>query len=326
MKKYKWGIIGPGKIARKFAEALSNVSNAELWAVASRDEQRAKQFAQQYGAKQFYGNYEAIANDADIDVVYIATPHSFHHTHALLCLKNRKPVLCEKPMSVNYQSTLQMVTAARENNVFLMEAMWTRFLPVIEHTLQLINDGEIGDVKFVRADFGVAFRFDPHSRIFDLKLGGGSLLDIGVYPLFLVLLLLGKPDRVRAIADLSVTGADETMNALLYYNDNTIASVLSTAIVSTPITAEIKGSKGSITIQAPWYKSSSLVLRNEENNALEVSLPYGDNGFEFEIKEVMNCIDQNLTESNAMPLDFSLMLSEVMNEISDQCNLKYEVQ
>ena len=326
MKKYKWGIIGPGKIAGKFATALSNVPNAELWAVASREEQRAKQFAQHYNARRYYGSYEAIANDSDIDIMYIATPHTFHYAHTLLCLNNKKPVLCEKPMSVNYQSTLQMASVARENNVFLMEAMWTRFLPVIKHTLQLIRDGEIGELKFVRADFGFAFPFDPHSRIFDLKLGGGSLLDIGVYPLFLALLLLGEPDAIKAMANLSVTGADETMNALLYYKNKTMASVFSTTVVNTPVTAEITGSEGSITIGGPWYKGSSLILRKGNNDAREFSLPYGDNGFEFEIIEAMNCLDNNLTESSALPLSFSLMMSKVVNEISDQCNLRYEVQ
>ena len=325
MKKYNWGIIGPGKIAAKFAKALLNISNSELIAVASRDKERAKLFANKYKAKRYYENYEALANDDKIDIVYIATPHTFHHRDVLLCLNNKKAVLCEKPMSVNYQSTLEMVTLARNNNVFLMEAMWTRFLPIIKETIRLIEIGKIGELKFVRADFGFTFPFNPGSRIFDLKLGGGSLLDIGVYPLFLALQLLGEPDAIKSFAHLSVTGADESMNAMLYYKNKAMASVFSTVAANTPVIAEITGTDGCITIQSPWYKSSSLVLR-KNNTEKKISLPYGENGFEFEIEEVTNCLDNNLTESPALPLSFSLMMSKVVNEISNQCNLRYEVQ
>ena len=325
MKKYNWGIIGPGKIAAKFAKALLNISNSELIAVASRDKERAKLFANKYKAKRYYENYEALANDDKIDIVYIATPHTFHHRDVLLCLNNKKAVLCEKPMSVNYQSTLEIVTLAGNNNIFLMEAMWTRFLPVIKETIRLIEIGEIGELKFVRADFGFTFPFNPESRIFDLKLGGGSLLDIGVYPLFLALQLLGEPDAIKSFAHLSVTGADESMNAMLYYKNKAMASVFSTVAANTPVIAEITGTEGCITIQSPWYKSSSLVLR-KNNTEKKISLPYGENGFEFEIEEVTNCLDNNLTESPALPLSFSLMMSKVVNEISNQCNLRYEVQ
>lgn len=325
MKIYKWGIIGPGKIANKFAKALSNVSNSELIAVASRDKEKAKLFALEHQAKKFYDNYEAIATDIEIDIVYIATPHTFHHRHVLLCLNNKKAVLCEKPISVNYQSTLELVKMARSNNVFLMEAMWTRFLPVIKETVRLIDNDEIGEVKFVKADFGFSSLFNADGRIFDLKLGGGSLLDIGVYPLFLALLLLGEPDAIKAVAKLAATGADEEMNAILYYKDGARASIFSTFAATTPIVAEITGTKGSIIIQSPWYKSSSLVLI-KNNIEKQISLPFGDNGFEFEIEEVTNCLDQNLTESPLLPLNFSLQMSKVVNEISDQCGLRYEVQ
>ena len=209
MKIFKWGIIGPGKIAEKFAEALLNCPNAELWAVASRDKERAESFAKKYRAVKYYDQYEALINDEEIDVVYIATPHTFHYRHVLLCLNNKKPVLCEKPLSVNYQSALEMITLAKETKVFLMEAMWTRFLPVIKEVFRLIKQGEIGEIIFIKADFGYSFPYDTESRIFNMKLGGGSLLDIGVYPLFLALSLLGEPDSVKTFAHISSTGADE---------------------------------------------------------------------------------------------------------------------
>ncbi len=326
MKKYKWGIIGPGKIAEKFADALSCCPNAELWAVASRDKERAESFAIKHKAEKYYDQYEALVNDADIDIVYVATPHTFHYRHVLLCLKNKKAVLCEKPLSVNYQSAFEMISLAKENKIFLMEAMWTGFLPVIQEVFRLIKSGEIGEIIFVRADFGYAFPYDTESRIFNMKLGGGSLLDIGVYPLFLALSLLGMPDTIKSSAHFSSTDADESMNIMLSYKNGAMASLYSTILATTPTTAEITGTKGSITIQQPWYKASAIILRKPDGTEKNISMPYGNNGFEFEINEVMNCLDQKMTESTLMSLDFSLMTAKVVNEICDQCSVSYEVQ
>jgi predicted dehydrogenase len=325
-KMYKWGIIGPGKIAEKFAAALSNIPNAVLHGVASRDIARAGQFAEKYNAAKWYGSYEALAGDGEIDVVYIATPHTFHHAHALLCLENKKPVLCEKPLSVNYDSTLEIVTAARKNNTFLMEAMWTRFLPIIDKTLELIRSGEIGEIKHIRADFGFNLPFDAESRLYNVQLGGGSLLDVGVYPLFLCLLLLGKPDEIKSFAHLSATGADETTNALLYYKNGAMASIHSSIAMQTPITADISGTKGVISLAIPWYKGTEVVLQKNGSITGSFLVPYAGNGFEFEIVEVMNCLENGLTESKLMPADFSLLMSGVVNEICNQCNIRYQVE
>lgn len=326
MKTYKWAILGPGKIAEKFAEALLNCPNAELWAVASRDKERARSFAVKYKAAKYYEQYEALVHDEEIDVVYVATPHTFHHRHALLCLKKKKAVLCEKPLSVNYQSALEMITVAKENKVFLMEAMWTRFLPAIREVIRLIESGEIGKVVFVRADFGFSFPDDKESRIYNMKLGGGSLLDIGVYPLFLALYLLGEPDAIKSFAHISSTGADESMNVMLHYNNGAMASLYSTILATTPTVAEITGTKGTIIIQQPWFKSSTIVLSKPGGTEKSISMPYGNNGFEFEINEVTKCFEQQRTESNLMPLDFSLMMSKTVNEICTQCNVRYEVK
>lgn len=325
-KIYKWGIIGPGKIANKFAVALSRVPGATLWAVASRDEVKAKAFAEKHGAEKHYNTYEAIAADPDIDVIYIATPHTFHHAHTLMCLENKKAVLCEKPMSVNYASTKQMISVARDNNVFLMEALWTRFLPITNKVLELISEGVIGDVKFVKADFGTIFPFNADSRIYNVKLGGGSLLDIGVYPLFLTLLLLGKPDEIKSMAHLAVTGADETMSVSLSYKNGNMASVFSTFAGHTPLTADITGTKGCIFLPVPWYKGSSIIVKTNAGEETNIAVPYGDNGFEFEIEEVNRCLDNGLTESSLLTLDFSLMMSKVVDDISKQCGLTYELQ
>jgi len=325
-KIYKWGIIGPGKIAQKFAAALALVPDAALHAVASRDKAKAADFAAAHNAAVVYDSYESLAADEAIDAVYIATPHTFHHAHAMLCLQHKKAVLCEKPMSVSYASTLAMVEAARQNGVFLMEAMWSRFLPIIEKTLQLLQEGEIGTLKYLRADFGFTAPFNAGSRLYDLKLGGGSLLDVGVYPLFLALLVMGKPDRITSFAHLATTGADESTSALLYYKNGMMANIHSSIVSQTPITAEITGTDGTITLERPWYKGSAIHVRKKDNITQRFALPYGDNGFEFQIIEVHDCLEKNKTESDRMPLGFSLLLSSVMEEINQASNISYPLQ
>ena len=325
-KIYKWGIIGPGRIAQKFAAALALVPDATLHAVASRDINKAREFAEKYNAPVFYDNYEALANNDEIDAVYIATPHTFHHAHVLLCLQKKKAVLCEKPMSVDHASTVAMVETARQNNTFLMEAMWSRFLPIIEKTLELIKQGEIGELKYLRADFGFVAPFDATGRLYDMKLGGGSLLDVGVYPLFLALLIMGKPDEIKAFAHLAPTGADETTNAILYYKNGMMANILSSITTQTPLTAEISGTEGTIILDRPWYKGSVLHVRKKDTITQSISVPYGDNGFEFQVKEVQQCLQKNMAESLLMPLDFSLLISSVSEEIGKKINIGYELQ
>lgn len=325
-KIYKWGIIGPGKIAQKFAAALALVPDASLHAVASRDIGKAKQFASTWGAPVFYGSYEALAADTSLDAVYIATPHTFHHAHLLLCLRHKKAVLCEKPMSVNYASTLEMVNTARQHGVFLMEAMWTRFLPIIEKTLQLIKEGEIGTLKYLRADFGFVAPYNASSRLYDMQLGGGAQLDIGVYPLFLALLLMGRPDAIKSFSQLAAGGADETTSAILYYKNGNMANIHSSIVAQTPITAEIVGTEGALTLHRPWYKGAQLQVRKNDTITADFSLPYGDNGFELQVQEVQQCLQRGLQESEILPLDFSLLLADVSHEICMQGNLTYEIK
>jgi predicted dehydrogenase len=325
-KVFKWGIIGPGKIARKFAAALELVPDAVLYAVASRDVKKAAAFAAEFNAPVHYGSYEALAEDDAVDAVYIATPHTCHHAHALLCLRRKKAVLCEKPMSVSYESTLEMVTVARQNKVFLMEAMWTRFLPVIGKALELINSGTIGTVKYLQADFGFYTAFNAASRLYDIKLGGGALLDIGVYPLFLALLILGKPDNIKSFSQLASSGADTTTSALLYYNNGAVAHILSSIVAETPLQAEIMGEYGSILIARPWYKGSSVQVRKKDIVTDVFSLPYGDNGFELQVQEVQACIAKGEMESRFVSHDFSLLMSSTAESILETANICYTLQ
>ncbi|HEY8936224.1 MAG TPA: Gfo/Idh/MocA family oxidoreductase [Cyclobacteriaceae bacterium] len=318
-----WGIIGPGKIANRFASAFSPFPEAKLYAVASRDIAKAKEFAQTYSITTCYDNYEALVNDPNVDVIYIATPHSFHHEQTLLCLKHKKAVLCEKPLTINHRLAKEMVNAARESNTFLMEAMWSRFFPTTIKAKQLIEQGAIGEVKYMRADFGFKGPYDPKSRLYDLALGGGAMLDVGVYPLFLSLYILGKPKEIKASVQLASTGADQTTNAIFTYADGSMANILSSIVIDTPKDAEIIGTEGTITIHTPWHKSMAITVKKTDGEEQRIDLPYEGNGFEYQVEEVMKCLQNNQKESFLMPLDFSLMMAEVSDEVRRQCGIKY---
>lgn len=323
MKNYRWGIIGPGKIAAKFAAALPLAGRASLEAVASRDGQRAREFAGKFGAPRSYTRYEELAADPLIDAVYVATPHGFHAEHAILCLQHGKAVLCEKPMALSARQVQTMVDAARKNQAFLMEAMWTRYLPLIEKILQLIRDRQLGTVKYVRADFGFAAPFNPEGRLYNLRLGGGSLLDIGIYPLFLCLLLLGEPEAIYAAGHLASTGADETCQAMLQYGEGRSAMIHSTLACQTSITAEIAGTAGLIQLPTPWYKNDTLTLLRPGEEAQTLSVEPMVNGFEYQIREVTACLDKGMIESPLHSHAGSLALSRTMDAIRRQVGVVY---
>ncbi|MDP4255722.1 MAG: Gfo/Idh/MocA family oxidoreductase [Bacteroidota bacterium] len=320
---YKWGIIGPGKIANKFAAALELTEGAVLQAVASRDAERAREFAARFGAPRHYGSYEELASDPSIDLVYIATPHGYHCEHARLCLANGKAVLCEKPMALSNRQVQAMIGVARANQCLLMEAMWTRFLPIMERVTGLIGEGQLGAIRHVRADFGFKAPFNPEGRLYNLRLGGGSLLDIGIYPLFLCLFLLGEPDELLASAHLAPTGADETCQALFQYRDGRSAAIHSTLACQTSITAEIAGTEGMIRIPTPWYKNDRFLLERTGEEPRSFDLTPMVNGFEYQIREMMSCLDRGLTESPRMPHSLSLAMSRVMDKIRGQCGIRY---
>ena len=303
--------------------ALKLAGGATLQAVASTNRDRAREFAERYGAVSYYDSYEQLVKDPEIDAVYISTPHAFHFDHVLLCLAHGKPVLCEKPLALSNRQVQRMVQAARESNTFLMEAMWTRFLPLMEKILQLIHSGQLGTIKYIRADFGFAGAFHPENRLFNLALGGGALLDIGVYPLFLCLLLLGEPDTIRASGHLASTGADDSVHAFLGYQNGASAVMSATFVCQTSITAEIAGTEGMIQLPSPWYKNDTLTLLRPGQEPQTLKVEPMVNGFEYEIRELMACVDKGLIESPSMPHSFSLTLSKVMDAIRSQIGVRY---
>jgi len=336
MKRTTWGIIGPGKIANKFATALTLVDGAILGAIASRDAAKARAFAASHAeaarstptspAVRVFDNYNDLAADPSIDAVYIATPHGFHAEHAILCLKQGKAVLCEKPMALSARQVTEMIDTAKTHNAFLMEAMWTRFLPITEKIDELIAQQQIGDLKYVRADFGFLAPFDPQGRLYNMRLGGGSLLDIGIYPLFLALHLLGEPQKITATGHLAPTGADDSCHAILEYADGRSALISSTLLCQTSITAEIAGTTGMIRLPTPWYKNDQLTWNKQNEPVQTIGLEPMINGFEYQIREVMSCLAAGLTESPKMSHAFSLLLARTMDTIRTQLGVKYPTE
>jgi predicted dehydrogenase len=253
MRPFKWGIIGPGRIAEKFANAIPLTDGAILTSVSSRDIGRAEKFAKRFGAPFYYDSYEVLAQDKNIDAVYVAVPHALHCQVSIKCLENGKAVLVEKPLALNEGQVKEMIDASQKNNCFLMDGMWTRFLPAIQKTLELVKEGAIGEIRQIRADFGFRAKYDPKDRLFNMHLGGGCVLDIGVYPLFLCQSLLGDPKNIEAKARLSATGVDEHCEAVLSY-ENAEAEVISSFIYDTPRTAEIIGTKAGSIYLAPGIR------------------------------------------------------------------------
>lgn len=322
MKTYNYGIIGPGRIAASYCKALHRCDRVNIHGIASRDTDRAKDFAKQFGVARTYTSYEALVKDPDIDVVYIATPHAFHAEQVLLCLRNKKPVVSEKPLTLNYETALVLVNEAKANKTFLLEGMWSRFNPAVIRAKEIIEAGTIGEVRHLTADFGFKKEYDPKSRLYDLALGGGSILDVGIYPLFLALFILGRPDEIKTSAHLAPTGADTSCGFTLSYKYGATAQLFSSMIVETRKDAEICGTKGSIVIHTPWYKSMGLTVSKDGSDE-KIALPYPGNGFEFQIEETTRCLDNGQIQSNLLTHDFTLLKAQVSDEILRQAGVKY---
>lgn len=321
--KVRWGILGTGHIARKFARGLAFLPDAELAAVGSRSQVTADTFSDEFNVRRRYTSYEALADDPNVDVVYVATPHSRHQANSRLCLEAGKAVLCEKPFALNAAEAASVIELAREKQLFLMEAMWTRFLPLFGAVRSLLAEGAIGELRMVTADFGFRAEVDPHHRLFDPALGGGALLDVGIYPVSLAFMALGAPARVTSMAHLGHTGVDEQAAVLLGYEQGQLA-VLTTAIrTQTPQEATLFGTLGSIKIHSPWWCSPQLTLAINGETKRIIERPIAGNGYNYEAAEVMACLRAGRTESEIMPLDETLAIMEILDEIRAQWGLKY---
>ncbi|WP_029038683.1 Gfo/Idh/MocA family protein [Salinimicrobium xinjiangense] len=321
-KKIKWAILGPGKIAKKFAASLREVEDAELYAVASRSLDRATAFAENEGVCNAYGSYEEMLQDKEIDVVYVATPHVFHHEHTLLCISYGKPVLCEKPFAINQGQVEEMIAAAKEKQVFLMEAMWTPFLPHIKYLMTLLESGRYGKIKKLTADFGFDAPFDENGRLYKKSLGGGSLLDIGIYPVFLAMHSLGLPEFIEAKAVLGKTGVDEDCDITFSYPNGAKAELNSSITKNTPITAVFELEKATISIASRWHNPSTITVSTDEGSESR-SFDVASFGYEYEAMHVQEMIRQGRTESTVMTFQKSLELISLLDEIRKQIGLEY---
>lgn len=322
-EKIRWGIIGLGNIAHQFAKDLMLVEDAELVAVASRNLDKAQEFAKNYNVKQVYDSYDAIMKDSKVDIFYIATPHNSHATLSIRALQNNKHVLCEKPIALNYDDALQMITASKENNRFFMEAFWTRFNPSFREAFAKIKNGEIGTIKYINADFAfsAATLEGIGNRKTDINLGGGSLLDIGVYPLFLCYMVLGIPTEILAKSNFYKTGADLQTSMILQY-ENAQAILHSSFVSASNMIATINGSKGTINLNALWHEAQSYTL-SVNNNKEEFLLPTKGKGFTYEIEECHHCIRKNKIESQLWSHQNSLDLIKIVDEVRSQIGLVY---
>lgn len=321
-RNIRWGIIGLGNIADTFASDLLRVKGAELYAVASRTEQKAQAFAQKHQATKFYASYEALAKDKNVDAVYIATPHSEHKKNALLCLEQGIAVLCEKPLAMNAEQVNSMIAAAQKNNVLLMEALWTYFLPHYQFVLTALNNQTYGKLLKIEADFGFINEFDDQSRLFNKSLGGGSLLDIGIYPIFAALSTLGVPDRITADATFFDNGADSSCSMTFNYNNGSTALLRSTLLEATPGEAVFYCEQGIIKINSDFHSPSTVTLINDatqENRNFDCQT----NGYHYEITHFNALLRQQKTESDIMTFNFSRNLIETLDRVREIIGLKY---
>jgi predicted dehydrogenase len=324
----RWGILGTGAIASSFATDLARVPHAELRAVASRSELSADAFARRFGIPVRHLGYEALVEDPTLDVVYVALPHPWHHAWTRAALLAGKAVLCEKPFTVNAAEARDLVATARQERRFLMEAMWTRFLPSLAQVREILDSGTLGEIRTVQADLGVQMRPDPASRLFAPALGGGALLDLGVYPVSLASFVLGAPQSVHAVATSTDTGVDAQCSAILRYASGAHATVHTTLEVNMPSRAVIAGTEGRIELSGPLYDPWSVrVVRGLDPGAqvIEELVHAGEpgHGWDREAAEVGRCLAAGLLESPSMPLDESVSIMETLDEIRRQIGLRY---
>ena len=318
----RWGIIGPGAIANAFAREVNNTKNGVLSAVYGRNENKVNEFCKTYNVENYYTNIDEFLNSEKIDAVYIATPHSYHMEYAKKCIKAKKHVLCEKPFSYNYETSKAALDMAKENNIFIMEALWTLFLPVINKAETWIKEGRIGKIKLITANFGFISEEDINSRLYNPNLAGGALLDVGIYPiLFSNYIMDNIPSEINATAKFTRTNVDETDVINLKYEEGALASLTCSICSDTDNTAVIYGEKGKIVIPTFWMaKEAFLHIEDKVEKYID---EYKESGYKYEIEEANNCIINKELESNIASHKVTLELVKIMDEIRGKIGLRY---
>jgi predicted dehydrogenase len=318
----RWGILGTGNIANLVASDLQLLPDAEIAAVASRARGRADAFGAEFDVPQRFDSYEALVTDGNVDVVHVASPHSRHVEHAAMALEAGCAVLCEKPLALNADGAARLIATAREQNQFLMEGMWTRFLPVMDDVRRVVEN-KLGDVQVLRAEIGFHQPFDPEHRIFNPALGGGALLDIGVYPMALAFELFGPPDDVTSSVVLGETGVDEQCAVVFDYDNGTQAVWHASVRADAGRTCAIAAPEGRLQGRRAWWKGAPFDLTREDGSTETFARPFAGNGYQFEAAHVMRCLRDGKTESPVMPLDESHALLRTADALRGEWGVTY---
>ena len=319
----RWGVVGPGRIAEKVVEDFAVVDGARAVAVASRSQARADDFAGRHGLDRAHGSYAEILADPDVDVLYVATPHPQHHAIALAALHAGKALLIEKAFTATTAGAAEVIDLARDTGVFVMEAMWTRFQPAVVALRELIADGAIGEVRSVQADLGVAREYDPADRLFDLALGGGALLDLGVYVVSFAQMLLGTPERVVAAGSLFPSGADAEASLLLDYADGRTATLTTSLRYALPGQARVFGTTGWIDVLPRFHHPETIVLHRSGAEPETITRPALGDGYAHELIEVTECVRAGHAESAVMPLADTLAVQRLLNDAAEQLGVRH---
>jgi predicted dehydrogenase len=319
----RWGILGTGRIAGLFATGLASAPGAALIAVGSRTQEAADAFGDRFNIPRRHASYEALAADPDVDVIYVSTPHTRHAENTLLCLNAGKAVLCEKPFALNARQAEEMVALARAKNLFLMEAMWSRYYPAMVEARRLLKEGAIGEQRMLAADLGFRSTVGKEHRLRNPALGGGALLDVGVYPVSFASMIFGEPKTITSQATLGETGVDEQVGIVLGYDDGQFAVLYTSIQVSTLHEATVMGTEGTMRIGLDWHKPTQLTLLRAGQAPDIIALPFEGNGYNYEAVEVMACLHDGKTESAVMPLDESLGSMRTLDTLRGQWGLRY---
>lgn len=326
MNKRKWGIVGPGSIAQEFAKDLTHISEQShgVAAIVGHTKETALAFQKEFNVKSVYYSIADLVKNEQLDAAYIASPHPFHYEAVLELLEARVPVLCEKPLAINQKQVKKLIDCAAKNNTFLLEGLWTRFLPSFNKVLELIQTDTIGKIDSIEASMTYLAPYDPKSRYFDPSLGGGSLLDLGIYPIFLSYTLLGMPSDIKAIAHIGPTKVDHSSTAILSYKNGVYASIESSLTKQSPIEATIFGEKGFIQIHPPWTeKPKKINVTLYDGSSISYKPMWEGRGLHFEVLEVMKCLKAKKIESDLLSHRNSLDMIQIMDEIRAQTHLTY---
>jgi len=313
----RWGVLGTGNIAHTFARDLQYIDEGVVTAVGSRSQSSADTFGDEFGVSLRFDSYEALVDSDQVDVIYVATPHPMHFANAMLALEHDKPVLVEKAFTMNAEEARELVATARARGLFLMEAMWTRFLPHMVAVRQLVNEGALGAIVTVEADHGQWFADDPTSRIFDPTLGGSALLDLGVYPVSFASMLLGPPERLTALVDPAFSGVDAQASMLFGYANGAQAVLTCTLRARSATRACISGTTARIEIDGVFYAPSAFTLVTRDGEAQRYDFPRRGRGLFYQAQEVARCLGEGRAESEVMPLDESISIMETMDRVRD---------